>query len=247
MLIVCAGGCGAKTVNRLRYKDEDHVVAIGSPSDVSVIKRDDVVRLVVDAGSDTGAHRDFNKAFEQLDGQLDGVIENAKRAVRAGELVTVVFGIGGAVGAAVARHLLDAVPAAIVATVPAPDEPERSHAAAQLAWLMEARKFKNSPFYLYENESRGVVELDKVARKVFALREYAPQDLPNIARPRGKRVIFIDDEPVSIDKAVSFLRVADAKFKGSIQGPVAESRDFELKLEDKYERKEEDLDPLDFL
>lgn len=248
-MIVCAGGCGCRVAKVLSLADE--IVCVGSPMDVAYAPSD-VVKVVVDAGSDTGAHRDHVTAFRQLS---HGKKENAAKlrqlvnAIRKSDTApVVVFGLGGAVGLAVARYLVDNLSAAVLTTVlPHPDEPEAARATAKWSWLKGAKKFGNC--IVAAVKSRAPMDEDtliKAAGLVEDLNGMPLDVVVNRARTdehvlEGKRARLED-----ITKVINSIE-AMAKGEASVREVEALREGSELNVVGDGGSEDDDLDPWSLL
>ncbi len=200
-MVVYAGGCGCAASNYTKLPAGAKEVVVGSEADIQECKRDDVTKIVVNAGSPTGAHRDYKTAYRQIDKNhafkklTNAIIDYVKKTGRAPHLV---FGLGGAVGAAVARAIMEKVAIVAHCTVPSPKEMELGLVYDQLGWLMSSNKAKNSLFVMVQNRKTDEMELKQIAYNLLDMLDIKYTKLPNMARMRGEYRVKYDGEWVKI-------------------------------------------------
>ncbi|NPB01358.1 MAG: hypothetical protein GXO28_00420 [Methanopyri archaeon] len=230
MVVVAAGGCGCKFANR--YPGDD-VICVGSSLDLSYLERDDVPRIRVEAGSPTGAHRDHTRAFKQLKEvdenreKIDKVLSLARDMVRKRKRVPVVaFGLGGAVGLAMARLIADHVPCIWAMVLPAPNEPEAALGEEKFEFLMRARSSERclvvarSSRYPEDKET-----FDGLAADLVSL----PRDLDLVQNWAKMDAHRLDGKVMSLDKIRNTISMYAERARA--EGVVVEDEEVKQMIE----------------
>ncbi len=151
--------------------------------DVKRCKRKGVAKIVVDAGSSTGAHRDYKRAYRQIKNDI-----RVKKIVKAGcsyvsetkKPIHVVFGLDGAVGTATARILMDKIATINHCIVPSLKEDESRLVHDQFKWLISANNARYSLFVMVDNWMANEREHNEIASNIKKFIDVDFTQLPNL-------------------------------------------------------------------
>jgi len=202
-VIVCAGGCGARTAQYLLDTDEELLI-IGSELDLQFVERtQDDRKVMVDAGDPRGGYKDYRRTIRKIRKDLKPIVSSLQSWTRETKKApVVVFGLGGAVGLATAGILADAVPVVAMTVLPDSKEAVAAEAVERFDFLLGRKKAVL--VHAFQNPDCGDVS---VLRDVaVAATQWTGKTVDTIVNADANRDAYLDGDLTTVDELRGFLK-----------------------------------------